>query len=52
MDTRMAAQGLLKIYSIIWDEVSKDETFKDLPVELRKDIATSIFIQMQRSGFK
>ena len=52
MDTRTAARGLPDIYSIVWDEVGKTEILKDLPVDLRKDIATSIFIQLQRTGFK
>ena len=52
MDTRTAARGLLDIYSIVWEEVNKTPTIKDLPDELKKDIATSIFIQLQRTGFK
>jgi hypothetical protein len=50
MDAREATKGLLRTYVMVWEEVNATEELKDLPVELRKDIATSVFIQLLKGG--
>jgi len=49
---RAGAQNLLKIYGIIWEEVNQTPGINELQPSVRKDIATSIFIQLERRGFK
>ena len=49
MEPREKIRGLLQTYVMVWDEVNKTDELKDLPEELRKDITTSIFIQLLRS---
>jgi len=49
---RNGARALLKIYGIIWEEVNNTDGIKDLQPSVRKDVATSIFIQLERRGFR
>jgi len=51
MEPRVTARGLIQIYEMVWEEVQNSK-LNHLSDELKKDITTSIFIQMARKGFK
>ena len=50
MDKDDAIEGLVKTYAYIWNTVNGTEDFKDMTPEMKKDIATSVFIQILRRG--
>lgn len=51
MELRDSAKGLLKVYGIVWEEVRDCKELEGMTPEMRKDVATTIFIQLSRRGF-
>jgi len=52
MDADTAIKGLLELYGKIWLEVKNDLKLTGMTPEMKKDVATSIFIQVTRAGIR